>query len=169
MQDPFLPNINKSEFDAVIASGKDVQLFELLVEPLHEELFRRQNFDFLDCLSDGQRLLLSYDYILNQVLQGGFIQLFVNGYVGLLPELPSLLQRIGAHEMSAVLDDALKAYVTRNAIFRKDLSMQEFAGLYDQLPELAILDHRFEQLNDNTITAICNYAKQHLHTFALIQ
>ncbi|RZA15885.1 MAG: DUF4375 domain-containing protein, partial [Proteobacteria bacterium] len=37
----------------------------------------------MDELSEGQQLFLAYDYLRTQVLQGGFLQFVVNGYVGL--------------------------------------------------------------------------------------
>jgi len=148
--------------------GKEALCYELLSQPLHEELYRRQSFDFLDILTPGQRLLLSYDYVATQVEQGGFIQLLVNGYVGLLPEMPALLQKLGAEPMAALVDDVLKAYVTHHAHFKADISTQAFAALYSLLPEFSSLDARFRALNDETVTAICNYAKQHLDEFVTV-
>src|ERR1700748_1325267 len=111
MSSNFLPLVNSEAIKDAITSGNDEQLYDLLVQPLHEELYKRQTFDFLDELSDGQQLLLTYDYLRMQVGQGGFIQFIHNGYVGLLPSMIEQLYKEGADEMARVLDDVLKVYV----------------------------------------------------------
>ena len=163
---PFLPQIDKDKLELTLATGDDFALFDLLAEPLHEELYRRQEFHFLDELTEGQQLILSYDYLRSQVAQGGFIQFLVNGYIGLLPEMPGLLQRIGADAMAQVVDDAIKVYVLNHGLFSKELTNEEFARLYDELKEFEIIDSRFSNLNDATIHIMMEYARKHLDEFA---
>jgi hypothetical protein len=84
MTSNYLPEIKKADWER-LKDGEDREAyFDLLAQPLHEELFRRKDFVFLDDLSEGQQLLLSFDYMRQQVMQGGFIQLLQNGYIGLL-------------------------------------------------------------------------------------
>jgi hypothetical protein len=162
----FLPHIDKEKLEQTLAAGDDFALFDLLAEPLHEELYRRQEFHFMDELTEGQQLILSYDYLRSQVAQGGFIQFLVNGYIGLLPEMPGWLQRMGAHEMAQVVDDAIKVYVLNHDLFSKDLSNEKFAKLYEELKEFEIIDSRFATLNDATIHIIMEYARTHINEFA---
>lgn len=119
----------------------------------------------MDELTEGQQLLLSYDYLWQQVGQGGFIQLLANGYVGLLPDMPRWLQLVAAPEMALVIDDVVRVYVLNVHLFTPDMSTQQFAKLYDELREFELLDARFHQYHDATIAAIVNYAKTHLQDF----
>lgn len=93
MPSSFLPEIPHHTIKDVIATADDNLLFELLVQPLHEELYKRNDFDFLDDLSDMQQMLLTYDYIRAQVGQGGFIQFLANGYAPLLINMPDWLKK----------------------------------------------------------------------------
>ncbi|HYD21398.1 MAG TPA: DUF4375 domain-containing protein, partial [Flavipsychrobacter sp.] len=111
MSSSFLPHIPAQVLKEKMASNDPVELFETLVEPIHEELYRRQDFTFIDQLSVGQQLMVSYDYVRMQVMQGGFIQLIQNGYIGILLPMPAWLQDIGAGDMAKVIDDVLKVYV----------------------------------------------------------
>lgn len=164
----FLPEINKNTLKNVLESQDNHALFQLLATPLHEELYRRQDFNFLDSLTEGQQLLLSYDYLLNQVGQGGFIQFLVNGYIGLLPEMPGWLQKIGASEMAQVIDDVIKVYVLNYNIFSKEVTPEEFAKLYDELKEFEGLEERFNRLNPETVNRMMEYARNHLREFVHI-
>lgn len=168
MSEKFLPQIDGQQLEAALSSPNDQALFELLAEPLHEELYRRQDFNFMDTLTEGQQLLLSYDYLQQQVGQGGFIQLLANGYIGLLPDMPGWLQRIGAPEMAAVIDDVIKVYVLNIDLFRREMTTQEFAQLYDELKEFEILEARYQALHAGTIAAMMHYARAHIGEFVQV-
>ncbi len=144
------------------------ELYDLLALPLHEELYRRQTFEFVDELSDGQQLLLTYDYVRTQVGQGGFIQFIENGYVSLLPNMIEQLNKAGDNEMAKVLDDVLKVFVLNKDLLSKPKTVQEFAQLYDELKEFEIIDSRYHKLNAPTIRLMLDYAIAHLEEFVAV-
>ncbi len=164
----FLPKIKRAELEANKGAGKEDALYDLFAQPLHEELYKRQDFDFLDELSEGQELMLSYDYVRMQVMQGGFIQLIENGYVGLLMDMPEWLNMIGAKDMAKLIDDALKVYVLNKEMLEKSNTPEEFAKLYDELKEFEILDENFTHLNDDTNRKILQYAIDNIDEFAIV-
>ena len=165
MNSNFLPSVSREDIKKVQVSGDDNELYDLLAIPLHEELYRRKTFDFLDDLSDGQQLFLTYDYVRMQVGQGGFIQFIENGYIGLLPNMVEQFYKINAEGMGKVLDDVLKVYVLNRELLSKPNSVQEFAQLYDELKEFEIIDQRFAELNEPTIKLMLAYAMDHLDEF----
>lgn len=165
MASMFLPNIAHTALSAAQASDDLFQYFDLLTQPLHEELYKRKTFDFLDELSEGQQLFISYDYVQHQVMQGGFIQLIQNNYIGLLPDMPQWLTNVGAPQMAQLIDDVLKVYVLNKAIFDKANTVEEFVKLYDEFKEFEILDEQFRTHNIETITVMLAYATQHIQDF----
>jgi hypothetical protein len=165
----FLPHIPRETYNQKADSNDITELYELLAEPLHEELYKRQDFTFIDQLSLGQRLLVSYDYLRMQVLQGGFIQLIQNGYIGILPEMPAWLQHVGANDMAQVIDDVLKVYVLNRELLDKQTTVEEFAKLYEELKEFEIIDDRFNKAHYDTTEKIVSYAKAHIAEFAVIE
>ncbi len=165
MSSNFLPFVNEEAINKAIASGDDDHLYDILVQPLHEELYRRGTFDFLDDLSDGQQLLLAYDYLRMQVGQGGFIQFIHNGYVGLLPSMIEQLYGIGANDMAQVLDDVLKVYVLNRELLNAAKTVAEFALLYDELKEFEVIEERYNGISIQTIKHMMLYAAGHLDDF----
>jgi hypothetical protein len=163
MNSNYLPNVSE---DAVMkAAGDYDKLYDLLAQPLHEELYKRKTFDFIDELSDGQQLLLAYDYARTQVKQGGFIQFIQNGYIGLLPSMIEQLYKIGGNDMAKVMDDVLKVYVLNRELLGRSTTVEEFAKLYDELKEFEGIDERFATFNEPTIKLMLDYALAHLHEF----
>lgn len=167
MSSKFLPVVSKAAFEEKKA-GSAEELFEFLVEPLHEELYKQQDFTFIDELSAGQQLLISYDYVRMQVLQGGFIQMIQNGYVGILPAMPEWLKMVKDRHMAKTIDDVLKVYVLNREMLDKQTSVEEFAKLYDELKEFETLDEQFMAQNDDTIKLITDYALAHTDDFVKI-
>ena len=165
MSSNFLPLVSNDVIKSALASGDNDQLYEILVQPLHEELYRRSTFDFLDDLSDGQQLLLTYDYLRTQVGQGGFIQFIHNGYVGLLPSMIEQLFLVGAADMARVLDDVLKVYVLNLDLLNKAKSVQEFAQLYDELKEFEVIEIQYNAVKLDAIKKMLEYAAGHLDQF----
>lgn len=165
MSTAFLPEIDAMLWKELTEHKDYEQLYALLTEPLHAALYKRQDFNFMDELSEGQQLLLSYDYLRNQALQGGFIQFIQNGYTGLLLPMPEWLQRIGAGEMAQIIDDALKVYVLNHELLDKQTTPEEFARLYDELKEYEQLDEQFLKQNDDAIHKMMQYAADHPDQF----
>lgn len=168
MTTKYLPRVSQEAIDNLLATDDMTELFELLVEPLHEELYRRQDFDFMDELSEGQQLFLAYDYLRTQVLQGGFLQFVVNGYVGLLPDMPAWLEHMEAKDMAIVIDDVLRVYVLNIELLGKETTTQEFAKLYEEMKEFEILDERFNALHEETMAILTSYAVAHMEEFAVV-
>lgn len=165
MNSKFLPEVNISEIRRVYDENDFEQLYDMLVQPLHEELYKRQSFEFLDDLSWGQQLLLTYDYLHMQVGQGGFIQFIQNGYVGLMPGIIEQLYKLGADKMAVVLDDALKVYVLNRDLMQESNSVEQFAKLYDELKEFEGIDARYHELNEQTTKQLLDYAVAHPEEF----
>lgn len=161
----YLPLADRDAFQQVLEAGSDETLFRFLTDPLHEELYRQQSFDFMDMLSEGQQLFLAYDYVCGQVGQGGFIQLLANGYIGLLPDMPLLLERVGATAMAQVIDDVIRVYVLKLNLFTDEMSNEEFARLYEELKEFEILDQRFDELHTETLRAMTDFARGRFEVF----
>lgn len=161
----FLPQIDQNELKRLKDQNDLGAIYELLALPLHEELYKRQDFNFIETLSPGQELLIRYDYIRMQVLQGGFIQLIQNGYINLLLPMPQMLLQVGSEDMGQLLDDVLRVYTLNVADLSKETSVEEFARLYQEYTEFEALDARFNELNTATEAAIVQYALKYPDEF----
>jgi hypothetical protein len=158
LKSQFLPKISLSELVQLQEKNEIEAIFDKLVLPLHEELYKKQDFTFIETLSPGQELLIRYDYVRMQVLQGGFIQLIQNGYIDLLLAMPQMLTQVGAPEMAQLLDDVLKVFSLNFEGLSKETTVEEFAKLYEEYTEFEELDAKFVQYNPNAEKAIVSYA-----------
>lgn len=166
MTSSFIPRISKIHWDSIVFQGDNAAIFELLVQPLHEELYKRNDFAFLNDLSPMQQLYLSFDYLRAQAGQGGFIQFLVNGYAPLLLNMPEWLKQLEAHDMALLIDDVLRVYVLNNEYFKQEISVADFGKLYEELQEFELLDKRYEEQLVPTLHRMVEYAIGHIEEFA---
>src|ERR1700761_5753002 len=165
MSNYFLPTVQASVWKQLQEEDNIPALYDLIVEPLHEEMYRRQSFELMDELTEEQQLILTYDYVKMQVMQGGFIQLIQNGYVGLLPDMPGWLYNMDIPEMAQIIDDALKVFVLNRELLTQKTTVEEFALLYNELKEFEGIDDRFAEQNEPTMAAMVHKALQHPQSF----
>ena len=168
-QTGFFPKVDTESVTANIAADNAEAAFDLLVQPLHEELYRRQTFDFLDELTPGQRVLITFDYVRGQVAHGGFIQLIQNGYTPLLVPLIEGLQAINTGlSLVPVFDDVLKVFVLNKEALSRETTVEEFGRLYAEFKEFDALDSAFTAQSPGVVSELVTYVLQHPAQFLLL-
>ncbi len=130
--------------------------FEALVQPLRESLWKNGNFEaFQQSISPIENLVLCLDYINTNLAQGGFIQLFQNGYAQLLVGAIQSAQQLEIQSnLWNCLDDALKVYVLNYETLGKETSVEEFANLYSEFQEFEVLETQYWAQEPVAIQAI---------------
>lgn len=100
----------------------------------------------MDVLSAEQHALLCYRYILDEVMEGGFIQLILNGYAPYVLEgsFPYVVKKEwGMKDFSKLLYAAKSEYHKHQEELSGDMDEDEFMALYEQLEDLNELGDDF--------------------------
>lgn len=108
----------------------------------------------MEMLSAEQHAVLCYRYVLDEVMEGGFIQLIMNGYAPYVLEGPFPMvvkkewgsvegQERVMKEFSKLLYEVKKEYHRHQEELSKEMDEEEFMALYEQLEELNELGDDF--------------------------
>ena len=108
----------------------------------------------MEMLSAEQHAVLCYRYVLDEVMEGGFIQLILNGYAPYVLEGPFPMvvkkewgslegQEKVMKDFSKLLYEVKKEYHRHLDELSKDMTDEEFMALYEQLEELNELGDDF--------------------------
>lgn len=111
--------------------------------------------EVMDMLSPDQHSLLCYRYVLDEVMEGGFIQLILNGYAPYVLEGPfpyTVKKEWGMKDFSKLLFSAKKEYHKNKELLSKDMDDDEFMALYEQLDDLNCLGDSFLDDYQETVT-----------------
>jgi len=120
-------------------------------------------------LNTDQHTLLAYRYLLDEVMEGGFIQLIQNGYAGYVLEgpFPMVLKKVwGMKDLANLIYDVKSEYYVNKERFDADITDEEFMALYEELDKLNNLGDDFLDDYQEVITPqICNYVIQNVEKF----
>ena len=108
-------------------------------------------------LSADQHALLCYRYVLDEVMEGGFIQLILNGYAPYVLEGPFpfvVKKEWGMKDFSKLLFEVKKEYHRHQEELLKDMDDDEFMALYEQLEDLNELGDDFLDDHQETVTPL---------------
>lgn len=122
----------------------------------------------MEMLSADQHALLCYRYMLDEVMEGGFIQLVANGYAPYVLEgpFPYVVKKVwgataedASSERAAIMKDFSKLLYAAKSEYNKhkeellcDKSDEDFMALYEQLEELNELGDDFLDKHQERVT-----------------
>lgn len=126
--------------------------------------------DKMELLNTDQHSLLAYRYLLDEVMEGGFIQLIHNGYGPYVLEgpFPYVIKKIwGFKDFGKFLFNVQHEYHLHKDEIFTELSEEEFMALYEQMETLNDYGDDFLDDYQETITPdIVEYVKKNIDKFA---
>ncbi len=125
--------------------------------------------DNMDMLSSEQHSLLCYRYLLDEVMEGGFIQLILNGYAPYVLEGPFpyvVKKEWGMKDFSKLLYSVKSEYHRHQEELSKDMDDDEFMALYEQLEELNDMGDDFlDDYQEDITPAVAKMVKDNLDNY----
>ena len=123
----------------------------------------------MEMLSAEQHAVLCYRYVLDEVMEGGFIQLIMNGYAPYVLEGPFPMvvkKEWGMKEFSKLLYEVKKEYHKHQEELSKDMDEDEFMAMYEQLEELNELGDDFlDEHQEEVSPAVAKMILENLEKF----
>ena len=123
----------------------------------------------MELLTADQHTLLAYRILLDEVCEGGFIQLIQNGYgpYVLGGPFPMMMKKEwGFVEFGKFMYEVRKEYNRNREVLEADLDEDQFMALYEQQDAMNNLGDDFLDEWEETMTpAIANYVREHQERF----
>ena len=123
----------------------------------------------MEMLSAEQHAVLCYRYVLDEVMEGGFIQLIMNGYAPYVLEGPFPMvvkKEWGMKDFSKLLYEVKKEYHKHQEELSKDMDEDEFMAMYEQLEELNELGDDFlDEHQEEVSPAVAKMILENLEKF----
>ncbi len=161
----FRPKLNKAEFFKL--HSFDFGWFVL--EPLSNFVKDREHeIERGKSLSYGQKALYYWWYLDAQVINGGFVQFYYNGYGPYVPTIIKSLEYIGDTEMANLVKKADKIYRKNKKLMDKAQESYLFGSdIYDKFEALSLLDNDYYKMNDKTMSLIEDYIRKNPNEICL--
>lgn len=125
--------------------------------------------DNMHMLNNDQHTLLAYRYLMDEVMEGGFIQLIQNGYAPyvLSGGLPYVMKKLwGLTDFGKFLFDVRKEYNHNREALEADLTEEEFMALYEQYEKMNEYGDDFlDDYQEEVTPAIVKHVVEHAEEF----
>lgn len=122
-------------------------------------------------LTTDQHTLLAYRWMMEEVMEGGFIQMIQNGYAGYVLEGPFaqvLKKEWGMKELAKLIYDVRHEYHVSRERFERDMTDEEFMALYEELEKLNEMGDDFlDEFQEKTTPAVREFVVQNKAKFIL--
>lgn len=112
--------------------------------------------------------LLAYVIVRNEVSDGGFLQLMHNGYGGYVFDNPfaKSLKLFGLKDLSKMIYDLRKVYLTHKDDIEADCSDDEFMAKYERYDMLDDYDDEFIEHEEEWTRFLASYVEANIDKFA---
>lgn len=163
--------LNKEDLEQAYKSKSASDFIDYVTDCYLEQLGGGLTSENMGSLNTHQHTLLAYRYLKDEVMEGGFIQLIVNGYAGYVLEgpFPMVLKKDwGMRDLSKLLFEAKREFHLNREALESDMSDEEFMALYEQLEQLNDLGDEFlDDYQEKTTPAVAKYVVDNYNCFTI--
>ena len=160
--------ITKEELDAAW-NASPLNYIEAITDAYLNTLDGQLTEYNMDVLTANQHTLLAYRYILDEVMEGGFIQLIQNGYGPYVLDGPFAMMMKKHWELvdfGKFMYEVKKEYHLHKAELEADLNEEQFMALYEQQEKMNELGDEFLDKYQEIVTpSIADYVRKNEEKF----
>lgn len=122
-------------------------------------------------LNADQITLLAYNFLREEVMDGGFVQLIHNGYGAFIYKSPFriAMRGWGITGLAHLISKSHKYYSKYHEQIEQEMTDEDFMAMYEQCPEFDIFDDEFVVNEEEWTNMVACYLDDHLENFVKIE
>lgn len=150
-------------------AGMD-DFIQVFVDAIREAIGGELTAETMSELNSDQITLLAWDFLHEEMMDGGMIQLIHNGYGPFIFKNPTgkAFRNWGIQELYKLISKAQKLYQKYHEDIEREMDDEEFMGLYEKYPVFDDYDDCFVEHEEEWTTKIAYYIDEHIDDFAII-
>ncbi len=155
-----------------VAAMEDMDSFiKVFADATKKAVGGELNADTMQQLNVSQLVLLAYDILHEEVMDGGFVQLIYNGYGGFIFDNPvaKVLRDWGLRDLAKLLFAVRKLYKEYGGQIQRECDEEEFMAMFEQYPEFDDYDDAFVEHEEEWNEAVARYIDGHIADFAAVE
>jgi hypothetical protein len=161
--------IEESKIVEAAEKGMD-EFLKIFTDAYLEALGGDITNDNINILNGYQHTLLALRFFIEEVNEGGFVQLIQNGYGGYVLDNPTAksLKQIGAKGFSKILYKAKDIFEKHRAELERETTEEEFMAMYEQFEQFDELEEKFFYIEEEETLIVAQYVDDNIEDFAEI-
>ena len=165
----YMIQIEESKIIEAAEKGMD-EFLKLFTDSYLEALGGDITNENITMLNGYQHTLLALRFFIEEVNEGGFVQLIQNGYGGYVLDNPTAksLKLMGAKKFSKILYKAKDIYEKHRTELERETTEEEFMAMYEQFEQFDELEESFFYVEEEETLIIAQYVDDNIEDFAEI-
>jgi hypothetical protein len=154
-----------------VASEQGMDAFvDVFVKAIYDAIGGELTAETMAMLGSDQITLLGYHILLEEVMDGGFVQLIHNGYGPFFFRNPfaKAMRTWGLQELAKLVNKAHRLYDKYHEEIEADCTDEEFMALFEQFSQFDDCDDDFVENEEEWTQTIAYYIDEHIDHFAKI-
>lgn len=161
--------IHESKIIEAAEKGMD-EFLKQLTDTYIEALGGDITSENMNLINGYQHTLLALRFFIEEINEGGFVQLIQNGYGGYIFNNPvaKALRMMGAKGFSKILYKAKEIYETHKEELERETTEEEFMAMYVDFEQFDELEEKFFYIEEEEIAIVAHYVDNNIEDFAEI-
>ena len=161
--------IEESKIVEAAEKGMD-EFLKIFTDAYLEALGGDINNDNINMLNGYQHTLLALRFFIEEINEGGFVQLIQNGYGGYVLDNPTAksLKQIGAKGFSKILYKAKDIYEKHRTELERETNEEEFMAMYVEFEQFDELEEKFFYIEEEETLIVAQYVDDNISDFAQV-
>ena len=166
---PIQVHIADSALRQAAAEGMDA-FVQVFVDAIAEAAGGELNAEAMQHLNAEQITLWGYQFLHDELMDGGFVQLIHNGYgpFYFCNPFAKAMRLWGLQSFSKLLYSARALYDLHGTAIEQPCTDEEFMALFERFPDFDELDDTFVEQEEEIQAAVAHYIDEHIENFATI-
>lgn len=168
MNKNILPEITREQIEN---SKEDTWDFLFLFLDYYlEKLYTDDSGNVMEQFNDDQHTLIAYNFLYNQITNGGFSQLIKNGYASYIFDNPfsEHIKLWGAYSTADIVEKARVIYHQNQEQLIQETTSEETSKRYDEFKEFEHLDNEFYNIMDSEAEIVRQYVEKNISKFGKV-
>lgn len=168
-------NIDENILKAAAGNDDMDSFVQAFVDGINDAIGGQLTAENMQQLNSDQITLLAWNYLHEEMMDGGMIQLIHNGYGGFIWENPtdkafrewseSAPECKGLFDLFKLINKSHKYWKKNHEDIEGDMTDEEFMALYEKFPEFDEFDDFFVSNEENWTRQIAFYIDNHIERF----
>lgn len=162
--------VKDSSLEKAAMQGMD-EFIRVFVDGIRNAIGGELTAESMAELNSDQVTLLAWDMLLDEVMDGGFVQLIHNGLGPFIFKNPfaKAVRQWGLRDLSKMIYEAHTLWLKYGEEIERDCTDDEFMALFERFPEFDDMDDMFVEHEEEWTDEIAHYIDDHLERFAVIE
>jgi len=162
--------IKDSDIRTAVGEGMD-SFVQVFIDAINKAINGNLTLETMEQLNADQITLLAWNYLHQEVMDGGYVQLIYNGYGAFIFKNPFAVavRNWGLRDLYTHIRHAKKYYEKYHERIEAVVSDDDFMALYEQMPEFDEFDDEFVVNEEHWTEMIAAYIDDHIENLATIE